>query len=369
MKTRKIISKLSLITSIILALLFTGITSCSGQKDNKEVLNAYQLRLSGHADSAKVLLLEITNKNPECAIAWFELCRTTQHIGMANPREIKENLNEALEYINLAVENDPKNAQYLSFKGEIQTLMFYMALKFQDKNASDYITNVEETYNSLFQLDNSYYEHKISLVEFFGGLPEEMGGNLDKAEKYAQELERDDFISGAKAREILMPQDADYEIYWEEIVTKMPQNADAHQALGRVYLFNDKFDKAKVEYETVIDMNPEKSVLYLDLGRYYIMMAMQNQASMDSIAPLAEEQFNKYINFTPEPLDPMKAWTYGTIAMIYRRTGNKELSMEFIDKAKNLDPFYSPAFGKPNLRLYNPPNEVIHIQSYYLSPF
>ena len=369
MKTRSIIPKLSLILNIIIALIFIGNTSCADLKTNKEVMNAYQLRISGHADSAKILLQEITHKNPECAIAWFELCRTTQHIGMANPREIKENLKEALGYINLAVENDPKNVQYLSYKGKIETLIFYMALKFQDENASKYISDVENTYQTVLLLDPSYYEDKISLVEFFGGLPEQMGGDLEKAEKYAKELEKADLIAGAKAREIMMPQDADYEKYWKEIVEKMPQNADTHQALGRVYLFNEKFDQANIEYQKAIDIDQTRSILYLDLGRYYIMLAMQNQVSMDSIAPLAVAQFNKYINFTPEPLDPMKAWTYGTIAMIYRRTGNKELAKEFIDKAKSLDPFYSPAFGKPDIRLYASPFKVVHSQNYYLSPF
>ncbi|MCK5777081.1 MAG: hypothetical protein KAH25_12935, partial [Bacteroidales bacterium] len=209
---------------------------------------------------------------------------------------------------------------------------------------------------------------KISLIEFFGSLPEQMGGDLDKAEKYIKELEKADLIAGAKAREILMPMDADYEKYWQEIIEKVPQNADAHQALGRIYLFNEKFDNAKMEYEKAIELDPTKNILYLDLGRYFIMMAMQNQVSMDSIAPLAVAQFNKYISF-PESLDPMKAWTYSTIAMIYQRTGDKELAKEFIDKAKSLDPFYSPAFGKPDIRLYASPYKVIHSQNYYLFPF
>jgi len=43
---------------------------------------------------------------------------------MANPREIKTAMDEALRYINLAVENDPGNAWYLSYKGGIETLHY-----------------------------------------------------------------------------------------------------------------------------------------------------------------------------------------------------------------------------------------------------
>ncbi len=60
----------------------------------------------------------------------------------------------------------------------------------------------------------------MTLVEFFGGLPAEMGGDPEKAEKYANELEVADVIAGAKAREILMPEDADYVAFWEDIIEK-----------------------------------------------------------------------------------------------------------------------------------------------------
>ncbi|MCD4682457.1 MAG: hypothetical protein K8R86_04155 [Bacteroidales bacterium] len=354
---------------IFFALIFAGITSCTGQKTNDRVYEAYELRINGHADSAQVLLQQFTNENPENALAWYELCRTTQQIGMSNPREIKESLDDALKYINLAVENDPANAWFLSYKGGIETLYFYMALQMGSENAGEYLDKFESTYNSVFQLDPSYYENKLTLVEFFGGLPAEMGGDPEKAEKYAGELEVADVIAGAKARELLMSEDADYVAFWEGIIDTNPENADAIQALGRVYLFEENFDKGSEYYQKAIDLDPSKNALYLDLGRYHLMVAMQNPALLDSVAPLIDEQFQKYLNSTPEPIKPMKAWVYRKLATINKRTGNTELGEKYINMANELDPFHTPKTGTPGKAIYSPPDVIVHEQGYYLSPF
>jgi tetratricopeptide (TPR) repeat protein len=369
-KFRKDLFSIALIPFIVCAtIIMYGMVSCAGPQSNEKVFQAYELRMNGQADSARVILEQLLSTDSTNALTWFELCRTTQHMGMANPRAIKETLDEALNNINKAIENDPNNAYYLSYKGSIETLQFYLALQTGNEKAGEYLVKLEDTYKSVFKLDPSYYEDKITLVEFFGGLPPEMGGDPKKAEKYARELEEADLVAGAKAREILMPEDADYEIFWKGIVEKDPENPNAHKALGRVYLFVGHFDEAYNCYQKAIDLDQSKNDLYLDLGRYYLMTAMQNPALIDSVAPFIEEQFNKFLNFTPEPNNPMKAWTYSKLAMISRRTGNEEVAEKYMGKADDLDPFYSPAFGKPSGALYSPPDVVVHEQGYFLSPF
>nr|NQU91632.1 hypothetical protein [Bacteroidota bacterium] len=87
-----------------------------------------------------------------------------------------------------AVKLEPQNAYYLSQKGSIETLMFYVALQEGSENAREGLKTIENTYLSVFKMDSSYLEDKLTLVEFFGGLPEEEGGDSEKAEKYAMEL-------------------------------------------------------------------------------------------------------------------------------------------------------------------------------------
>ncbi len=324
-----------------------GLASCMGVQSKEEVFKAYELRINGHADSAKIILEKTIAVDSSNALAWYELCRTTMHLGLANPRETKESINKALVYINNAVKYDPQNTMYLSYKGSMETLEFYVALQSGNENAGQYLENVEKTFNTVFEMDSSFTENKLTLVEFFGGLPAEMGGDKEKAEKYALELEETDLVAGAKAQEILMPEDADYLSFWSNIVEQVPDNADAQQALGRIYLFEDNIEAATKSYQKAIDLDPTKNVLYLDLGRYYLMMAMQNPALLDSVAPMIEEQFNKYLSFKPEPINPIKAWTYNQLAMINRRSGNEEASAKYKEMANKLDPFCSYASGKP----------------------
>lgn len=355
---------------IISALIISyGLASCMGIQSKEEVFKAYELRINGHADSAKLVLKKLLGEDSTNALAWYELCRTTMHLGLSNPRETKESINNALKCINKAVKCDPQNTLYLSYKGSMETLAFYIALQMGNENAGQYLEHVEKTFNTVFEMDPSYTENKLTLVEFFGGLPKEMGGDKEKAEKYAKELEDTDLVAGAKAREILMPEDADYVAYWKEIVGSNPENADALQALGRVFLFEEDLDNASDYYLQAINLDPSKNMLYLDLGRYYLMMAMQNPTILDSVKPLIEEQFNKYLTFEPEPINPMKAWTYNQLAMINRRSGNEEASAKYKEMANKLDPFCSYASGKPGTTLYCPPDVIIHEQGYYLSPF
>ena len=89
---------------IISALIISyGLASCMGIQSKEEVFKAYELRINGHADSAKLVLKKLLGEDSTNALAWYELCRTTMHLGLSNPRETKESINNALKCINKAV--------------------------------------------------------------------------------------------------------------------------------------------------------------------------------------------------------------------------------------------------------------------------
>ncbi|MEN8120778.1 MAG: hypothetical protein ABFS35_10545 [Bacteroidota bacterium] len=371
METKKLFINVKLKATFIftMAFLMSVMLNCVGQKHNEIVKNAYELRMDGQADSAKVLLEKSLKKDSISALVWFELCRTNQHIGLANPRKMVESMDEILHQVNMAVKFDSENVYYLSYRGSIEVLNLYMSLMTGKNDGKDKLTKVEKTYNAVLKLKPDYYEVKLTLVELFGALPEDKGGDKVKAEKYATELEKEDVLHGAKAREILMNENDDKIAFWESINKKLPDNSDVYEAMGRSYLHKNKSEEAKKCFKKAIALNTEKSTLHLELGRYYMMQAMRNAKVLDSITPLIEEEFNKYLSCKPEANKPTQAWVVGNLAKIKYRTGDKEAGKKLMDKANGLDLFFSKAFAVPNQALFSPPGKIVRWHSYYFRPF
>jgi len=189
------------------------------------VLSAYELRMNGRADSAKIVLEQYLEKDSTNALAWFELTRTLDHLGLANPREMIENHGAVLTAISKAVEFAPENAYYLSYKGGEQALSFYIDLMTGKADTNLKLLQIESTYLKVLELDPNFYEVKVTLVEFFGSLPPDLGGDLEKAISYTKELEAEDAFAGALAREILLAENADYVEYWKS-QTQLPESAE-----------------------------------------------------------------------------------------------------------------------------------------------
>jgi len=67
-------------------------------------------------------------------------------------------------------------------------------------------------------------------------------------------------------------------------------NTKVNEVLGRVYLRHKNIEEATKCFEKAISLNAKKNILYVDLGRYYMMQAMQNLAKLDSLAPLIKNK-------------------------------------------------------------------------------
>ena len=140
--------------NMLLLIVFIGGQSCTAQKSQSELMNSYELRMNGQADSAKVLLLEMSQKYPEDAMVWFELSRCTEHLGLSNPRDMEKSIEASLSYINKANKIEEGNAKYLLYKAKFQTLEFYMNLKMGGGDEGVKLEDIEETYQKVFQLDD-----------------------------------------------------------------------------------------------------------------------------------------------------------------------------------------------------------------------
>jgi len=355
---------ITLVLTIFMVCIFV---SCNGQKLDETVQQAYELRMNGQADSAKELLEQAISDNSNNAAAWFELARTKQHIGLGNPRELVSVMEEVQQFAQNAVENEPGNVIYQYYNANVDFFMLYMAMRNEDFSAE--FIKASDSYKSVLEIKPDYHEAKLALIELYAMIPPEMGGDPSIAEKYVQELETADVVYGAKAREIIMPENADYTGFWKKIAENQINNADVYEALGKTYLYKENIEEATKVFEKAISLNSEKNILYVDLGRYYLMQAMQNPKSLDSLAPQIQKEFEVYLKSQPEPIIPLKAYVIGQLAMIKQRTGDKEGGNKLIDEAKALDPNYSKAFGIPSQILLDPPDKISRVHTFFFRPF
>lgn len=351
------------IVGVCLSLLFW---SCTSQKMPSPVQQAYELRINGNADSAKVILEQVLAADSTNAAAWYELARTKHHIGLGNPRALFGSLEDIQQNTEAAVKNDPGNVIYSFYGGIISFTRAYAALMMGQPDAKEKVADAVSAYEAILSLKPDYHEVKLYLVEILG-IPAEMGGDSTKAETYAQQLEEIDAIYGAKARELRLPEDADRVAFWQKVVESNPGNADALEQLGKAYLYQENSDQGTKYLEDAMSADPGRKLLLLDLARYYTMTGMQDSAKKDLAFPLAEEFIQKYLE--TDPIAPLKAYAYGMSAMLKFRLGDHEAANALQEEAKAIDPNYSKASGIPGAILFTKPDEIAHFHSYFFRPF
>ena len=366
MKTKINLIKCLFIISLSIGTFF--LVSCDRKDVNNEVFKAFELRLNGKADSAKTLLDEIIARDSANAMAWYELARTKHHIGLGNPRELFGKLDDLQFTIDKAVEYDNTNVIYSFYKGAISYTRAYVSLMRELPDSEEKVKEVISDFKTVLSLKPDYYEASLYLVEVLS-VPSNMGGDSLKADTYAKELEEKDGVCGAKARELLLPEDFDRVEFWQKIKENHVNNADVHEALGKAYLYKDNIDEASKCFEKAISLDSTKNNLHIDIGRYYIMLAMQNRVQLDSVAYDIEDAFETYLNSKPEPINPLKAFVVGKMASIKFRTGDKENGSKLQTEAAALDPYYSKAFAAPSQILFNSPDEISHVHVYFSRPF
>ncbi len=357
----------SLFVACAVVITSLGFWACAQSKLNKTVQEAYDLRMNGKADEAKTLLEQMISEYPDNALAHYELARTKYHIGLANLREFLTSIEDSQHHIEQAEKNDPDNVIYSFFAGKIASQSAYGAAQREQPDVKEKFAKVCSIYESVLKLKPDYHEAMLYLVEIYGILPEEMGGDKSKAEQYAKKLEEIDEIFGAKARSLLMPEEADYIGYWQKLLEKHEGNAEVLRELGRHYLFKDQVEDAVKCFEEAVKIDPGQNILILDLARYHAYTVLEDRKLADTVFPLAEKAFKRYLE--SEPIPPLKAFTLNFLSRIKRGMGDQEGADELLEEAKNIDPYYSRASGVPTPHLFVPLREISRSHRYLFLPF
>lgn len=355
-----------LVMSGVVVIASFGLWSCKGPEVDKAVVEAYELRMNGKADEAKAMLEQIVSDEPDNALAHYELARTKFQIMLSGLKELDTALEDIQQSIYKAIENNPDNVIYLFFAGRVALLPAYMAVQRNQPEAKEKVANVCSIYESVLKLKPDYHEAMLHLVEIYGLVPEDMGGDRAKAEEYTQKLEEMNEIFGAKARALLLPDEADTVDYWQKVLEKHEGNAEVLKDLGRAYLFKNRAEEGTKCFEEAVQIDPEQNVLFLDLARYY-GMTMRDETKREAAGPMAEKMFRRYLD--SEPILPLKAFALRMLANLKRIMGDEEKAKALIEEVDTIDPFVSKAFGVPNPDLFIPPGEIYRGHRYLFFPF
>ena len=226
------------------------------QELDTTVQKAYDLRMHGKIDDAKAILGQAVLQNPNNAVAHYELARIQLYraLGKGNRETLIDMIGKAQESIDKAVELNPKDVIYTTFAGYVGFLQAYYSLM-TGEQSKEKLAIAVEAYESALKLKPDYYQVMLYLIELYSQFPEESGGDRSKAEQYAVQLEGIGGVFGAKAKSILLPEEADRVDYWQKVLNKYEGNADVLEELGKAYLGEDKVDSAVSCFEKAIEID------------------------------------------------------------------------------------------------------------------
>ncbi len=350
---------------IALLIVFTTVitsANCSSEKTGQEVLQAFKLRIDGKTEEAKNALLSIIEKEPQNAAAHFELARTLNYMNMRGSEEAEQHLKTALKL-------DPENVVYAYYNAKQCFLKAYIALQSGGDNPKDLIGKVCEEFVKVLQMQSEYPEALMYLVEIYGILPAEMGGDKTKTEMYTQKLEKMDKFYGAKARLILLPDDTNSVEYWKQFISRNGESCLALKELGNAYISKDNIEGAKKCFEKAMALDNTQNVRLLDLARFHQMKVMQNRDLAEKELPKSKEYIEQYLASVPTPIPPLKAYAMGMLVKIEMFSGNQEEGQKIMEKAKAIDPYFSRAFAIPSPYIFEPPTQTDHHFTSFFSPF
>ncbi len=360
----KHVVKNHLFRTVLLIVLILNISAVfsSCQESDKAVMEAYELRIGGKVDEAKEMLLNLMEEDSTNAMAHFEFARTLNYMNLMGS-------DEATNALKLAKEYEPNNVIYAYGYAKNCFLDAYKAMKMGGDNVKESVNKTCNEFVEVLELKPNYPEALMYLVEIYGMLPENMGGDKILAEEYTRKLEKLDEFYGAKARLVMMPEGTDMVEYWKNYITKNGEDCKVLKELGVAYIFSDDIDSAEKQFAKAMAINKAQNIRLLDLARFHMMKVMQNRDAAEEELPKAKVYTEQYLASMPAPIPPLKAYALGMMVKVEMFLGNKAESEKLMEEAKLLDPYFSRAFGIPSLAIFEPPNKEDHHFTSFFSPY
>jgi tetratricopeptide (TPR) repeat protein len=346
------------------------LVSCTPTAEPRLAEAAYELRMSGKLDEAQQILEDALAQDPDYAAGHFELARIMLHASLGdNPRKMDSLLTATQQSIDRAMAQDSSSAIYPFFAGHVGFMRAYLAMNLGETDAAERVAGSCDAFEAALRLKPDYREARLHLVELYGLLPAEMGGDRSRAEAHMSELAKTDEVYGMKAQSVLGEVSvAD----WQTLREKHPRNTDVLEELGKACLWEGDLIAAGECFDEAVAIDSSEVILFLDLGRYHLihtmeLMRSEEQGELQMHLAAAETAMRRYLE-TEHPA-PMKAYALRMLSHVKHGAGDKEEGDRLKEEAKALDPYHSRATGSPGLVLFAPPGTILQDHRYLTRPF
>ena len=320
-----------------------------------KVMQAYEWRMSGQTEEAMHLLETMVKEHPDNALAYYELSRI--------------HTEDQINYLEKAHELAPENPMYAFDLANAYMLEAYKA--FMQGNEAAAEEPLKQCFASLHQVlavKPDCKESLLFLIELNAAFEKE--GSREEAEKYLVQLKKTDPLYGAQGSLILSDPETNAVDYWQSYMEENGKSSEVLYRQGMAALNMGDTEKAGAIFKEILEDNPARNDLYLQLARGHLYKAMR---SSEETRGTEIEQIKKYIGMYLDnetaKIKGLEAWCYGWLSMLERQSGNEEQAAILLEKATKIDPHFSRATALPSINEDAPPDVISYEYKSYFRPF
>jgi len=333
---------------------------------NEKLLHVYDLRLKGRTKQAFIAIRNLEKEDGFNPLVRYEKTRIqrTRFLGGAPGESYESILGTSM----IPVFTDSHNVTFCYFDGDCARWAGHGKMEEGDSlTARRYYLRAIGRFETCLILKPDCQVARFSLVQLYARLPLFLGGDMEKAGKHRAILEQAGPVEGARAASMYLADPARKLAIWLDLLAKYPDDPVVNHETGRACLLCGDPWKAEEYYRKVMEDDPARSLLLLDLGRAYLEETALNGGVAGEQITRAEACFREVLE--SEPIQPVQAWCFSQLARCMEIRGNSDEAEALRSKAKQADELYVKGNRPAPAILYNTPGELPPETYNYFDPF
>jgi tetratricopeptide (TPR) repeat protein len=189
-------------------------------------------------------------------------------------------------------------------------------------------------YEKAVELDPDNVQIRLELCLYYLLAPGIAGGNGGRAREEAAKIEEQSPLFGAYAWASVWEREKELDRAEQTLMRAVELDTtstrQAMYALGYFYHRNRRLADARAVFEEILAENPDDTNAMYHIGTTYLL----EEKELDR----AEELLNVYLESAPKPDQPTHAMAHWRLGMVYELKGEKDLAIEHLEKAVQLNP-------------------------------